>query len=550
MLIVATPAGANDELQQIALSLRDRPSAAIAQLQPLQFTSATQEHALKRVHRAILLCEASHTLGGQGQTLAQLEAVRSTLSLIEPYVTAYYRACEAKSNAAQGDLDGAIRLADEAVSVADVADNHGALIYALSTRAHLLVERGLHSEAMHDLGVAKTLVEHQHIEESPLLYPSITDINLGIANLHYYSGDYQQALEYLDSIEIPAQASVSAQTSLNLSRLHFLKALDRRNSVSELAQHLEQNLASVPSDLLRGYVHNGLARAYGYLDEHAKVVMHARAGMVLFEQVAFERPMAMAQLHLGEALLKLNQAEQGLPILEQAASLFASKNWHDSLYQLYQIKADFYLANGQQQKALVALQSMAAVTNAIKQSIDRQRADLSKEEMRNRGLVNAPELELHSVADHIFWLACTLVAGVVFGLLTFWQWPKRSVLRVSTTNAKQILTAVKRGNMRASIVKVQAPMADFDTMNRLIATLRESVRDCDLVYSRWLSRVVIYIPHANQEAAIALQSGLRQRLLERGIDQNISVDVREITAQDTETDILAELDKGQAKAAR
>ncbi|WP_095504887.1 hypothetical protein [Paraferrimonas sedimenticola] len=546
LVLLAGAAQAHPKLEQAARTLYDQPSEVLASLAPLQFAGDSAEDKLHQVHRAVLLCEANYVLGTPHLVQNEVARVNTLLAYVEPSIRAYLQACNAKLVAAKGDTDKALEISNSAIAIADELSDAGALAYAATTRANFLVAKSRYQEALHDLKLARSIVVDQDYRLSPLIYASRFIIELGIANIFYYTRDYKAALSYLDNIELPTTDFTTPRATLTLSRIHFLMALNQKDQVRLLAEQMATQVDLIDSQVYQAFAHNGLARVFLYLEDLPRVLIHARHGLRLFEQENQSAQVGASKLLLGEALLLTGNNQEGLNLLNEAADALQDGQDLNLISQVYTARAKHFARQGEIDRAVAEIERFIDHGNQVREEYQDQALIDARQEIAEE--TRSSKLRQDDVALQIaIGLAVVLVLLSIVSGTAFWRYA-----RVRTDSQQQdqmlpetideLIDRIRTHNIQVCIIKVRYPMVEFGELQKYTELTRTLVRDCDFVQSHWMSRMVVYLPFTNVEQAGKCAEELQRLLQQAGMKGDFTHSVRLLNRHDTEQSIAQELE--------
>lgn len=373
--------------------------------------------------------------------------------------------CRGTISETTGNNAQALQLYEEAVAVAEAADDKEMHANALFSRGYLLGLQGQYAAGLADLKRAQAI-----FEELELPHHSLTALN-GIAILYNRMGDYVHAREmYKRALKEQRAAGLlreEAVTLHNLGRAH--ENLQEWDEAEAAFRHASEICHALEYPRCEAYALRGLAAIANARNQAGKALDLLARADVLQSGSPDARLRAQVQLARGIALWKQKKLTASAAALEDALRVFTEADSLHELRETYMVLAQVYADLGQ---FAVAYENMAkaklTAERLLHNQIDQRFASLKVEfdtaatEKENEILLreneaNQTALRLAERARALqrAVIVLTVVLVVLLASLAIHQW--RTTRRMRSLALTDELTGVP--NRRAMLQRL-APLLE------------------------------------------------------------------------------------------
>jgi diguanylate cyclase (GGDEF)-like protein len=372
--------------------------------------------------------------------------------------------CEGEIHEYAGENAQAMSYYEQAVSVAEAADDPEMLAGALFQRGYLHGVQGDYATGLVDLRRAQELYE-----KLGLLEQASATLN-GIAIVYNRMGDFTQAREYfLQTLAVQRAAGLLREQAItwhNLGRAHEnLGAWDEARKAFEATLGLCREL-----DYIRGEAHalRGLASVRNAQGDAAGAMTLLAQADVLQRRTPDARLRAQIQLQRGIALRLLKHPADGLVALNQALALFKSADSQHEMVETYRALSQTEADLGDWRTAYERqLDFKAASDKLLQRQLDQRFAslkvafDTAAKDKENQLLLRERD-SVGSALEHErrasrLQVAVIVLTGLLAAVLTVMAWRmRRATARMHTLAMTDELTGLP--NRRAVLACLRAQL--------------------------------------------------------------------------------------------
>ncbi|GAA4887847.1 hypothetical protein [Ferrimonas pelagia] len=416
----------------------------------------------------------------------------------------YVRLCEAAALSIEQDVSNALIQFADAIELGNRAGDPGLQYISHIRRANLLADDGQYSAALADLSAALHL--RQPAPSYTLLgsHPAMLDFSL--ARTFYYLRNPART----DDAMAQALAKVAPNSPLNwFIRFNYANMLGQQQRLEESQQQLAQ-LGDNPPTLGEqddGYVHYFKAlNAFG-LGEYQLALTEARAAADTFVLAELQPQYSRARHVQGQALLMLDQEEEGWKTIGQAEQAMKLQGDLNNLAKMSAWIAHYHYSKEAYLPAYLALQDQLKYQREYdaelsQQALSEQQQSLGQQMDRHRQqLANTAEAHYQSQQALLFWQGLTGLFGVLLlalGLRRLWPDNETPVPIDPTIDsrsylAQQIRNAKACGDpLPVILLRLSADAA----MDELSALLKQDLRRGDELLQIDATDHVLLLPWA------------------------------------------------------
>ncbi|HEX7113631.1 MAG TPA: diguanylate cyclase [Steroidobacter sp.] len=453
--------------------------------------------------------------------------------------------CEGTIVETAGDNALAAELYDQAVLVAEAADDEEMLAGALFSRAYLKGLKGQYAASLTDLKRA-----HQIYERIDLPHHAVTALN-GIAILYNRMGDHAQA-RYLYGNALAAQRQAGMRREQGVT-LHNIGRVHENLEEWELARQAFQESYELMRELkyARGeaYALRGLAAVANATGDPRKALETLARADALQRRTPDVRLAAQIALARGTALRLLDRLEESVASLEEAVRVFEQADSLRELEDAYKELAAVHAQMGNWRAGYDYLVKAQRTTERLfRNQIDQRFASLKVEfdtatkEKENVLLLRENQANQKALAEgqrarrlQTAVIVLTVVLALLLATLAIHQW--RNTLRMRRLAMTDELTGVP--NRRAVLSRLEPVLAEpgascamliididhFKSINdehghpegdealkQVADCLRSEVREPSFIGRLGGEEFVVVMPDADEKAATQLAETFRQRV--------------------------------------
>ena len=434
---------------------------------------------------------------------------------------------------------------DQAVDIAELAQDHYMLAHALYQRGYIRGVAGKYSGGLADLQRAYGLYEKI---ERPV--HARTVIN-GIATLYNRMGDFDQARVYYErSVRLLEQDNEPRDLGIALHNLG--RTLENLARLDEAYQAFERALAahqSIRYDRGMAYARRGLASVLNAQLQAGKALAEVEQALPLARASNDSRLQALLQLQQGIALRQLKRYREARSSLEQALSTFKQNRAQHELRDTYAALATL---NAELENWRAAYESHVSLKQVADQLATSQRDqqfalmkvqfDTQYQEQQNIALQKekaAIEQALLQEQRATRLQVVVIVLGGISVVLLVWtvwrQWRNSKALRTMAmtdeltgmANRRRVLAEldVLRQSHRINERQVAVLIADLDhfkrlndtwghlagdkVLKRVAAAFRTVVRDQDVLGRLGGEEFLLVLPNTGKDEALQVAERIR-----------------------------------------
>lgn len=514
------------------------------------------------IRARLLLCDYAAERNPQ-RAREELQRMKARSGALQRHgLRAGVMACEGELLEYAGDNAQAQALYQQAVGIAETAQDSEMLAQSLYLRGYLRGVQGEFADGLQDLRRAYTLFQDVRLNDH-----AMTTLN-SLAILYSRMGDYTQARQlYERLLQDKEKAGLHrevAVTQYNLGRVfeHLREWNDARQAyVKALAASREVGYTRGQAHALRGLAAVRIAQedprgALELIAQAEELARHFGTDSRLQGQLLLQRGQALRLLRQhGESLQALNGA---LDLFRRADSVTELAEIHDALAQLYSDMGNWRLAYEQLQQHEQTTQHMLRQQLdqrflAMKVEFDTSAKETENAALRRERTATEKALQQEREANRFRALTVVLALGMAL-LLAVWAWlQRRARLRMQhlaltdeltgLANRRQILDALEQllhssgqGSCAAMIIDVdlfksindQHGHAVGDAVLREIAdTMASHVREPVVLGRMGGEEFLVVLPDTQPASALQVAERLREAVA--GIDATRWFSDRDIT---------------------
>jgi diguanylate cyclase (GGDEF)-like protein len=334
---------AEEIVERASVNMRTDPEASRRAAEAALQSLTEQPDPDLEVRARLVLCDY---LSERDSAEAEREAERASQLLMNvrrPGLRAGVLICRGTIQETAGHNAQALQLYEEAVAVAEAADDNEMHASALFSRGYLLGLQGQYAAGLADLKRSLSIYD-----DMELRHHSMTALN-GIAILYNRMGDYVSAREMYKRALKEQRASgllrEEAVTLHNLGRAHEnLQEWDDAEAAFQESANISRSLQYPRGE---AYALRGLAAIANARNQASKALELLARAEVLYGNTPDARLRAQVQLARGVALWQQKKLTASVAALEDALKVFTEADSLHELRETYMVLAQVYADLGQ-----------------------------------------------------------------------------------------------------------------------------------------------------------------------------------------------------------
>ena len=530
--VFASPMSEMDKLVPLVYQYPSQASKIIDTFDTSKFTFR------EKLRLELIKCDL-HNQNGDGQAAinrAQLAIAEAKTNQLEEALP-YFYICMADGYSYIGEYEHTFSLLDSAISLARQHNQPQALVNGLRNRAQFDTETEDFSSAIEDLRLAIDIAPQQFTQKHNWFWAPQAYIYLPMAHLFFAMNDFERSAEYLELLinTEDLKGKVQHHSFISAAKIYFYIG---NNALSK--EYIAK--AKETSFELDSPLENATSRAViASLEYEMKNYEQAEKLILWSIKIFGERFKVIDQMRTKRTLAKIrfaqNRDAEALELMKEVVEQANMLNQYIDLQEFYHILENYYLKQGDSEKAYQNLKLAYEAGNKANKELNSARFIQYKARLDRQASIHSQQRQspkppvVESSGKHKIYKLVVFVF-VMLGICIFFvvfqskrQAKKqrelaKQVLPINDELNQVLLNSKKQASPLATLL-VDVSKLDAQKLKELQQGIDDVIRETDIVSRFSASELLILLPNTSNAGAQKVVAHLHRHLKKVTVEDHI-----------------------------